>query len=282
VSAAFGPRLLAGLGAVGFAFGLWILLGLGIHDAGGTAGTDALAYWRAGRAVLDGTELYGLRPGATSAYLYTPLFAQFVAPASILPPVAFVWLWRLLEVACLRLVVGSWSRAGLAILVFPPVLIELAFGNVNLVVAAVCALAMRGAAAATSLPIVVKLTGLPLVPLALVADRKGFLVGLAVAALVVAGSVLAAPHLWAGFLAFLGQVPEPAWWTNLSRGTPLVLRLAIAMALGVVAIRWRRLAPVAVIVGLPIIWVTSLSILVAVAAPLPARARALPAGELAR
>jgi hypothetical protein len=141
---------------------------------------------------------------------------------------------------------------------------------------------MRGASAATSMPLAVKLTGLPLVPLAVIADRKGFLVGLATAALAVAGSVLVAPDLWAGFLAFLGQVPEPSWWTNLSRGTPLALRLAIAMALGVAAIRWRRLAPIAVIVGLPIVWVTSLSILVAVAAPLPARGRAIPAGGLDR
>lgn len=270
ISPAFVPRLVTGLGVIGFAFGLWILVGLGIHGQGGTAGTDALAYWQAGRAILDGSALYAGDPGATAAYLYSPLFAQLVAPASLLPSVAFVWLWRLLEVGCLRLVLGSWARAGLAILVFPPVLIELAFGNVNLVVAAVCALAMRGRAAATSVPLAVKLTGLPLVPLAFVADRRGFLAGLVVAALAVGISILVAPGPWADFAAFLGRAPEPTWWTNLSRGTPLLPRLVLALALGVAAIRWRRLAPIAVVIGLPIVWLTSLSILVAVAAPLRA------------
>lgn len=273
----FMPRLVAGLGVVGFAFGLWILVGLGIEGAGGTGGSDAVAYWQAGRAVIDGAALYGLKPGATAAYLYSPLFAQLMAPLAILPREAFVWLWRLLEIGCLRLVVGSWTRTGIAILVFPPVLIELAFGNVNLMVAAVCAFVMRGRSALAGIPLVVKLTALPLVPLAFVADRRGFLAGLALAVVATGVSVLVAPTLWGDFIAFLGHVSEPTWWTNLSRGASLAVRLVIALGLGVAAIRWRRLAPIAVIVGLPIIWVTSLSILVAVAAPLRPAARGLPA-----
>ncbi|MBI3746442.1 MAG: hypothetical protein HY264_07980 [Chloroflexi bacterium] len=69
-----------GAAFIGFAFGLWILLGLGIEGNGGTGGSDALAYWRAGRAIIDGTALYGQDAGTASAYLYSPLFAQLMTP----------------------------------------------------------------------------------------------------------------------------------------------------------------------------------------------------------
>ncbi len=48
-------RVAQGAAVVGFAFGIWILLGLGIEGSGGTGGSDALAYLRAGRAIVDET-----------------------------------------------------------------------------------------------------------------------------------------------------------------------------------------------------------------------------------
>ena len=262
-------RVAQGAAVIGFVFGLGILIGLGIDGNGGSSGTDALAYWRAGHAILDGTPLYAGDAGSTSAYLYSPLFAQVVAPLTFLPSVAFVWLWRLLEAACLRVAIGSWTRAGIAILVFPPVIIELAYWNVNLVIAAVCALAMRGLVAPWSLPIVVKAAGLPLAPLALVANPRSAVRSGAVALAIVAVSVVLAPALWSAYLDFLSTAQEPTWWTNLSRGIPLALRFIVAMGLGLLAIRWRRVAPLAVLMGLPIVWLSALSILVATVAPIP-------------
>lgn len=262
-------RVAQGAAVVGFALGLWILVSQGIDGAGGTGGTDGLAYWRAGRAVVDGSSLYGQDAGTTSAYLYSPLFAQVMVPFSYLPQVAFVWLWRLLEVGCLRIATGSWTRAGIAILVFPPVIIELAYANVNLMIAAVCALVMRGKVEAWSVPIVVKAAAAPLAPLAFVADRRAFIRSAAIVLGVVAASIVIAPTLWSAYLSFLSTAQEPTWWTNLSRGIPFITRLVLALVLGFAALRWRRLAPAAVLIGLPIVWLSSLSILVATVVPVP-------------
>jgi hypothetical protein len=251
----------------GYALLAWALLGIEIPG-----GTDAIAYWNAGQAVLHGGPLYEAAPGGTSAFLYSPIFAQAVAPLALLPADVFVWAWRALELACLRVAVGSWTRAGIAILAFPPVIIELSYANVDLVIAAICALAMRGRAAGVIVPIVVKLAALPLVPLGVVRDPRGFVVAALGAAVAVAASVLVAPNLWHDFISFLGTAPEPMYWTNLSHGIPLIPRLAVAGVLALLAVRWVRLAPIATVVGLPIVWLAALSILVAVVVPLPARA----------
>lgn len=264
--------VLKGAAGIGFLFGLWIIAGLGIAGYGGSGGSDAIAYWHAGRAILDGTALYGADAGTTSAYLYSPLFAQVVAPLTFLSPVSFVWLWRALELGALRVATGSWTRAGLAILVFPPVIIELAYANVNLVIAAICALAMRGLVAPWSLPVVVKAAALPLAPMAFLADRRTFLFSGAIALGAVAVSVALAPALWSDYVTFLRSAQEPTWWTNLSRGFPLAARLLVGMGLGVAAIRWPRLAPLAVLIALPIVWLSAVSILVATVAPVARRA----------
>ncbi len=263
--------VLKGAAGIGFLFGLWILAGLGIAGQGGSGGSDAIAYWHAGRAILDGTSLYGADAGTTSAYLYSPLFAQVVAPLTFLSPISFVWLWRAIELGALRVATGSWTRAGLAILVFPPVIIELAYANVNLLIAAICALAMRGLVAPWSVPVVVKVAALPLAPMAFLADRRTFLLSGAIALAAVVVSVAIAPTMWTDYVAFLRNAQEPTWWTNLSQGIPLAPRLLVGMALGVAAIRWPRLAPLAVLIALPIVWLSALSILVATVAPIPAQ-----------
>src|SRR3954447_11024270 len=134
-----------GVAAVGFGLLAQVLLPTGIVGFGGTGGTDATDYWIAARHVGAGEPLYA---AAYGTYLAPPpprRFAQLLAPVALLPANAFVWAWRLIELACLRVAVGGWRRAGIALL-FPPVISELETGNVHLVMAAVCALAMRGAA----------------------------------------------------------------------------------------------------------------------------------------
>jgi hypothetical protein len=248
------------------------LAGLGFVWAGSVMafaslghGGDALAYWQAGRNLLAGQPLYGLSPGTEFAYLYPPLVAQLMAPATLLPDWAFVWLLRALGVLGLRIAVGSWRRAGIALLVFPPALLELDFANVDLIVAGAVAAAMRSDARWVGPIGGLKFAGLPLLPIAWVRDRRALLLGLAATIAAVGLSIALAPGLWVDYLSFLSTTHASTAWTNLSAGIPLLPRLALAMALGVAAIRWVRLAPIAVVIGLPIIWLTTLSILTATA-----------------
>ncbi len=147
-------------------------------------------------------------------------------------------------------------------------IIELAYANVNLPIAAICALVMRASVASWSIPPVVKLAALPLAPLAFFLDRRMFLRGAAVALGAVAASIVVAPAQWSAYLDFLSTAREPEWWTNLSHGIAFAPRLLVAVGLGVAAIRWRRVAPLAVLISLPIVWLSALSILVATVVPI--------------
>jgi Glycosyltransferase family 87 len=266
-----GLRLLGyGLAACGFLLLGVVLVERGIlGDGTGAGGGDALAYHAAAQRLLSGAPLYVERPGTLLAFLYPPAFAQLIAPLGLLSPAAFVWLWRAIGLAGLRVAMGSWTAAGIATLVYPPVIFELEVANLNLVLAGICAMVMRGQAGLVGAAFVTKFAALPLVPLGFVADRRGLLAGGVVAGAAIVVSLLTVPQLWSDYVQFLRSSVEPTYWANLLYGVPIVLRLAVAMALGVAAARYRRLAPLAMLVGLPVVWLSSLSILVATAAPMP-------------
>ena len=114
------------------------------HDGG--YGYDAYAYWLAGRNVLDGNPLYWLHDeGALGAYRYPPLFAQLWAPFTLMPALAFSWVWRGVCLLCLRYLAGSWRNVGLWGLV-PLTWTELSIANITFPTAALTVLALRGRA----------------------------------------------------------------------------------------------------------------------------------------
>lgn len=262
-------RLLAvGLSAVGYTLLAVVLLQHGIYSDGGLGGGDIFAYWMAGSHITEGAPVYGAGVGAYAAFFYPPPFAQLFAPLALLPFPVVVWVWRAVELACLRVAVGSWTTAGIALLVWPPVIAEIDAGNVHLVIAAAVALAMRGDARTVVPAALTKFASLAVLPLAFVTDRRGLTLGIGLALLAVLLSAALAPDLWSAYAAFLPVVPngnEGAY--NIGAGVPLVLRLGLAALVSIAAIRWVRLAPVAALLAMPILWVHSLSVLVAIASP---------------
>lgn len=263
--------LLVGLAAIGYVLLASVLLRQGIQGDGGRGGIDAIAYWTAAGHALRGEPLYGIASFEFAAYQYPPPFAQVLAPAAFLPMPVFVWLWRAVELIGLRLATGSWIRTGIAILVFPPILAELDAGNVHLAMAGVVALAMHGVAAPIGPAALVKVAAWPLVPLAWLADRRGLLLGAGIAALAATASILLARRDWEDYLAFLASGSLPTGWYNVLVGIPVIPRLVVAGALGLAAVRWIRLAPIAVTLAYPVVWLHSLSTLTAVLAPLRTR-----------
>jgi hypothetical protein len=268
-----GTWLSRGLAAIGFAFLAKTLLEYGIQGSGGSGGIDAIAYWTAAVNVREGLPLYAIPEGGFAAYAYPPTLAQALVPFSFLPLPAFVWLWRAVELVSLRVATGSWTRSGLVLLFLPPVIAELDAGNVHLIMAAVCALAMRGVSVTVVPATLLKFASVPLVPLSWRLDRRGLLVGVGVAAAAVAASFVMAPAAWTDYAAWLTTTSFPSGWYNVAEFVPLPLRLAAAAALGLAAIRWVRLAPIAVVLAYPVVWFHSLSTLVAIITPLrPAQA----------
>jgi hypothetical protein len=259
---------LTGVSLIGFVLCLQALLRHGIVGNGGEGGGDVFAYWTAGRHVLAGAPVYGAGVGGYAAFLYPPPLAQLFAPLGLVPFPVAVWVWRAVELVCLRVAVGSWRNAGLAMLLWPPVISELDAANVHLIVAAAVAMAIRGDARAIVPAAITKFASLAAVPLALAADRRGLVVGAAIAGAICAVSMALGPQLWVDYVTFMtaGVPVADSGWFNLGASIPLALRFGAAAVVALVAIRWQRLAGVAATLALPVLWLHGLSALVAVAA----------------
>ena len=268
-----------GLAGVGFVLLAKILLEHGIQGDGGGGGIDSIAYWTAAANARDGLPLYAVPVGGFTAYTYPPPMAQALVPVSWLPLPVFTWLWRAAEIISLRVALGSWTRSGLALLLVPPVLAEIDAGNVHLMMAAVCALAMRGVAVPVAPATLLKFASVPLVPLGWRLDRRGLLIGVGVSAGIVAISAVLAPAAWSDYIHFLSTTTFPTGWYNIGENVPLPLRLALAAVAGLAAARWIRLAPIAVFLAYPVVWFHSLSTLVAVAAPIPSPVAPIPSRD---
>jgi hypothetical protein len=261
--------ILAGLLFLGYVF-------LVLAPGAGTVGLDAYAYWS-----LDPSDVYGRAQGAVlgpGAFRYSPLIAQAVMPFGELPWGTFLLLY---ESALLGTIVWLGRRRWvpvLAILAFPPVAIELYYGNIHLLLAAAVVLGFRHPWA-WSFVLLTKIT--PGVGLAWFAVRREWR-SLAVAAAATLGlatiSWLAAPDLWREWVATLAgnRVVE----TTNSIGVPLWLRLPAALVL----VAWGALGdrrwtvPVAATLALPVLWIHGLAMLAGVV-PLVVRARAAEAAR---
>jgi len=269
-----GRVLLArGIAAVGYGFLLYVLLDTGLAIDGGHGGLDATYYWVAAQRLVNGTPIYAVEYGSFLAYSYPPILAQALTPFLLIPAGAFVWLWRALELACLAYAVGGWTRAGIAVLVFPPVIAEIETGNVHLIMAAVCVMAMRGRSGLVVPSGLLKFASAPLLPLAWVGDRRGLLIGGLAAIAVAAASMLTAWGYWQEYATFLTTSVFPTGDYNVAAFLPVPIRLAIAAALGLAAVWLPRLAPIAVVLAYPVVWFHGLSTLLAALAPLAASRR---------
>ncbi|MEW6225165.1 MAG: glycosyltransferase family 87 protein [Chloroflexota bacterium] len=216
------------------------------------AGIDAKAYWGIDLAhpYLDS----GV--GEYSTYLYSPAFAQLMAPFSLLPFEAFFALWTAASFAILVWLVRPWPWA-IPMLILP-ITYELFVGNVHYFLAAAFVVALR-APVAWAFPLLTKIT--PAVGgLWLIARAQWRAAALAAGSTlaIVAVSYLLSPTAWADWIAFLLASP--------GRTELLLPRLALAAALVVFGARTNRpwVIPVAGWLALPVIWINSWVILLAV------------------
>jgi hypothetical protein len=215
-------------------------------------GLDARAYWG-----IDLAHPYvssGL--GEVSTYLYSPAFAQLMAPLSNLPFEVFLVGWMFLLAAVFVWLVWPWPWA--ALILFLPVTYELFVGNIHFLIAATIVLGFR-APAVWAFPVLTKIT--PAVGLLWFPVRREWR-GLAIAVGTIAGIVLVsfviAPSAWVDWVRFLLSSP--------GRSEVLLPRIALGVALVLVgaATGRRWFVPVAVFISLPVVWINSWVILLAV------------------
>jgi hypothetical protein len=223
---------------------------------------DAYAYW-----ATRGGDLYAsAEAGRIGAYVYSPAFAQVIAPLVAVPWPLFCAAWTaLLCVVYWRLV----GRLALPLLLFIPIPFEIVSGNVHLLIALAVVLGFRYPAA-WALPLLTKVTpGVGLLWFAVRREWRSLALALGATAVVSAGSLALAPDAWREWIALLvrdagAPLDTPGWYAPI----PLLVRLPVAA----VVVVWGALTdrrwtvPVAVTLSLPILWLNSLAILAALPA----------------
>lgn len=238
---------------------------------------DVFAYW----ATRDGFDYASARQGATGAYLYSPAFAQLIAPLTALPWPVFAGAWTALIAAPLLWLTG---RHAILLVILPPVFMSVALGQLDLFFAVVAIVGLRWPAA-WALPILTKVTpGVGLVWFLVRRDWRSLKLALGATLAVAAVSAAADPDGWRGWLALLSRMEFPALGGGLwFLPVPLWLRVIVAVALiAWGAVRDRRwVLPLGVCLSLPTIWLNSPTILVALL-PLAAAGARTPAGAWLR
>jgi len=224
-----------------------------IAPQAGTVGADAFAYWN-----LDLQRPYSQPNGEIGAFLYTPPVARLFAFATLVSWPQFWFLWTALLVGtCIWL---GWRRT-LLVLAFPPVALELYYGNINLLLAGAIALGFRYPVAWTFVLLTKVTPGVGLLWFVVRREWRHLAIALGATVAIAAVSLVLDGRLWSEWLAALGRDAGVPLGGPLA--SPLWLRLPIAAAIVVWGARTDRpwTVPLAATIAMPVVWLASLSIL---------------------
>jgi hypothetical protein len=215
-------------------------------------GVDARAYWR-----IDLAHPYtDSAVGELSNYLYSPAFAQLLAPLSVLPFELFFALWFVVSFAILVWLVKPWPWIVPMLLL--PIVYELCVGNIHFLLALVFTLVLR-APGLWAFPLLTKITpavgGLWHV---VRGEWRAVAVAAGATAVVVGVSFVINPSAWIEWLTFLAM--------QRGQSELLLPRVLLAAALVMWGARTGRPWTIAVAgwLALPVVWVNAWVILLAV------------------
>ncbi|HEY7522129.1 MAG TPA: glycosyltransferase family 87 protein [Candidatus Limnocylindrales bacterium] len=258
------PAVFHGLVIAGIVFIAWMMT-QATPDRPLT-GYDAHAYYDA--ASLDDPYRETIRGGFDQAgglyeYKYPPPFAQLLFPLHVLPWPVFLGLWLALLYASFLWMAGRWS---LLLLLFPPLLGELLYGNLNLLLGAAVVLGFRWPAAWAFILLTKITPGIGLLWFVVRRDWRSLAIALGATAAIVAVSFVLAPGLWSDFM-LASQTQTGATLVVPRQAIPVNLPIRLAAAAAIVAYAaWsdrRWLVPIAVAISVPFLWWNVLAILVA-------------------
>jgi hypothetical protein len=212
------------------------------------------------------------------AYVYSPAFLQLMSPLTALPWQAFMAVWTALLIGAVRFLTGP--RLLAAGLLFPFTAMEVAGGNVSLLLAAAIVIGFRWPWA-WSLVLLTKITpGIGLLWFAVRREWRNLAVALAATAAIAAVSFVMLPQQWRDWVdVVVGNAGKGGTWASVP--VPLWIRLPVAAAVVVWGARTDRAwtVPVAAMLALPALWYGGISMLLAAIPLLPeqGRVRWLPA-----
>ena len=234
---------------------LWCLaIGLGVIDGA----SDGREYYR-----YRLPDPYEWTDYSVHGFFYTPPIAFAVYPLTLLPWTWFAATWTGLMFAGLYGLAGRWSFLAL---LFPPVWWELQAANVNILIGLAAVTGLRWAPA-WAFVFLTKIT--PGIAIAWFAFRREWrMLGIAIAVTlaIVAVSFAITPGLWY------------EWWASLTKNVGnngpgyfvVPLTLPVRLLLALIVVGWGALTdrrwtvPVAVCLGMPVLWFNALAPLVAI------------------
>ncbi len=165
---------------------------------------DDLAYWIAGRKLIDGQPIYATGDVAFApyAYHYPPPLAQVLAPLTlVIPAVAYLVIYRSLMILALWDLAGRRMLQMLALLAFVPVTVALRVENVDIFMAIAIVLGLRRWPWLFAIGTLIKVSpGLGIVYLAMRRRWRDVMVSIVVGAVITGVSVAIAPDLWRAWL----------------------------------------------------------------------------------
>ena len=221
------------------------------------------------------------QPGPAGAFLYAPAFAQLIVPLTLLPYPVFAAIWTMLGAALLVWLAG---RYAIVLALLPPVAVTLVQGQLDLAFAAVAVVGLRWPAA-WALPLLTKVTpGVGLVWFLVRGEWRSLGVALAATGGVIAVSAALAHERWFEWLGLLSRMEFPMLGGDLIF-LPLALWVRLPLAVAIVAWGARTdrtwTIPVAMCLAMPIVWLNSPTVLVAIV-PMLAAGASTPAGRWLR
>ena len=228
---------------------------------------DLHAYW----ATRDGLDYASASPFVIGAYLYAPVFAQAIAPLTLLPWPVFAAAWTALMVGAYAWIAGRWS---LPLLLTVAVALDLFLGQIDLFIAAAIVAGFRWPAV-WAFPLLTKVApGVGLVWFAVRQEWRNLAIAIGATAALIAVSGAVRPDLWGDWFDLLRR---SALETQGAEGTflPIPLLWRLPFAIGIIA--WgaradrRWTVPVGVLLAMPVLWVNVFTLLIAV---IPLRAGA--------
>jgi hypothetical protein len=201
------------------------------------------------------------------AYVYSPAFLQLVSPLTALPWQAFMAVWTALLIGAVRFLTGP--RLLAAGLLFPFTAMEVAGGNVSLLLAVAIVLGFRWPGA-WALVLLTKITpGIGLLWFAVRREWRSLAIAIAATATIVAVSYAVSyvtmPDAWRQWLdVIVANAGKGGTWAAVP--IPLLVRLPAAIVVVVWGARTDRrwTVPVASMLALPALWYGGISMLLAV------------------
>lgn len=226
-------------------------------------GYDLRSYWQ-----VDLAHPYAGITGLSGqgVFRYAPPVALVMAPLRALPWEALVAGWLAAQLACLYAIGGRWL---LALVLFPPVWMDLLYGNVNVMLAAAVVVGFRYSGAWAFVLLTKVTPGIGLLWFAVRREWRALAIALGVTLAVVLVSIaVQGAGIWQEWIESLRassatSIPWDAW------PVPLMPRLVGAVVLvtyGALTDR-RWTVPVAVTLAMPVWWVIAFAPLVGLASP---------------